>query len=830
MAPLPSSAVLSKARPGTRTGAGRCSERFPVARFLEGVAQGVERAFVPELADQHHPHRQAVDHAAGHRQRRVMRDVEGRGVGQDVEAAFDDLLARGIGARQRRRHLRHRRHQQRIVIGQHRVIGRPQRIGQVMRLAVEALAVFVIGELREDHRELERLGQLVRPLAPAAVDVHEAGDVKILARGAIAVAQHHRLHQPLQPDRGPDVGPVEVHRDRDLLDDHAEILEPLCRGADLVIDRRLGLRMAEALLQQRDLHPLHRLAERLGIGRGLHPDLAAVIAVGAGQHLEHQCAVGDGLGDRAGMVDGDLDRHHAGIGHEAVGGLHADRAAEGRGHADRAALVAADRHVDLALRDQHRRARGGTTGRAARVIGVAHRAKRRGVAAAGHAEAFAMRLADDRRAGIEKPRHQRCIDVRDIALERRGAVHHRHAGQHDVVLQDHGLALQLALGRAGNGRLHIPRIERVLGLRRLHARRARVFHHRQRVDHPVDLVVGGDIAAEQPLDRGHVLGREAEADPFGHIRDLGVVRKSDCHGGTPSVLRGMATRAVACGTAARDRSLPRPSRKEGRQVSGRGLRRSGSPSGGEAHEGADRARVGQLRARDLLLKDAVRDCVDALRQARDELEVLLDEDDGDVDLLRQRRERFRDLVDDRGLDALGRFVEQHQLRPPAQAARQRQKLLLAARERAAAPVEKPLEPGEKLEHLLDGLGDDSRLAGDADLQVLLDAQVREDLPALRHQTDAGAGAGVDRLAEDGVALEADLAAGDLHIAHDRAHQRGLAHAVVAENADHLAAIGVKIDPVQRRDQPVGGRQAGDFKQMRHWPVSPDRFPEPRGRP
>ena len=53
-----------------------------------------------------------------------------------------------------------------------------------------------------------------------------------------------------------------------------------------------------------------------------------------------------------------------------------------------------------------------------------------------------------------------------------------------------------------------------------------------------------------------------------------------------------------------------------------------------------------------------------------------------------------DLVDDRGLDALGRLVEQDQTRVAAQAARDRQELLLAARQRAAGAIEQRLQARE----------------------------------------------------------------------------------------------------------------------------------------
>jgi hypothetical protein len=57
------------------------------------------------------------------------------------------------------------------------------------------------------------------------------------------------------------------------------------------------------------------------------------------------------------VVNGQLDRHDAGVRHKAVGRLHAVNAAERRWDTDRAALITPDRHVDLAGRNQGRAAR-----------------------------------------------------------------------------------------------------------------------------------------------------------------------------------------------------------------------------------------------------------------------------------------------------------------------------------------------------------------------------------------------------------------------------------------------------------------------------------------
>ena len=63
-------------------------------------------------------------------------------------------------------------------------------------------------------------------------------------------------------------------------------------------------------------------------------------------------------------------------------------------------------------------------------------------------------------------------------------------------------------------------------------------------------------------------------------------------------------------------------------------------------------------------------------------------------LVAQPLQGLDDLVDDRGLDALGRLVEQDETRVAAQAARERQQLLLAAGERAAGAVEQRLQARE----------------------------------------------------------------------------------------------------------------------------------------
>src|SRR3546814_9390657 len=83
---------------------------------------------------------------------------------------------------------------------------------------------------------------------------------------------------------------------------------------------------------------------------------------------------------------------------QAMGALHAVYASERARHADRAALVAADGHLDLAGTDQRAAARRRAAGRIAHLPRIMHRTGGVGMAAARQAEIFAMRLAHDRPA------------------------------------------------------------------------------------------------------------------------------------------------------------------------------------------------------------------------------------------------------------------------------------------------------------------------------------------------------------------------------------------------------------------------------------------------
>ena len=303
-------------------------------------------------------------------------------------------------------------------------------------------------------------------------------------------------------------------------------------GPHFLVDHRLGIGLLEAFAHHRNLQAADALAQRGGVGLGAHLELARVVAIGAGDDFQQQRVVGHVGGHRADVVDGDLDRHHAGVGHQAVGRLHAVDAAKRRRHADRPTLVAADGHVGLAALHQHRAARRRATGRIAHAVRVVHRARGAGVAAARHAEVLAGGLAQHRAAGVQDALHQRGVDLGHVALHRRAAVHHRHASQQDVVFQHHRLADQLAGRRAAHRALDVPGVERVLFGRRPHAGGARVGHRGQVVGHPVDQVVGIDRALRQAQEGRHVGIGQRQVQSLGDALELLRGRKVDGHGGS----------------------------------------------------------------------------------------------------------------------------------------------------------------------------------------------------------------------------------------------------------------------------------------------------------
>src|SRR4029077_4049712 len=170
------------------------------------------------------------------------------------------------------------------------------------------------------------------------------------------------------------------------------------------------------------------------------------------------------------------------------------------------------------------------------------------------------------------------------------------------------------------------------------------------------------------------------------------------------------------------------------------------------------------------------------------VEILFDQDDGDVAKAAKIGDRAADIFDDRGLDAFGRLVEQQQVLAHHTRAADRELLLLAAGEIAAAAREHRLQYREEREHVL---GDIAVLALErtkAGLEVFLDGEQWKNLPPLRHQTDAAPRPFIGPEGCDVGALQRDRSAGNRILPDHRAQQTGLADAVAPQYASHLARL------------------------------------------
>ena len=226
-----------------------------------------------------------------------------------------------------------------------------------------------------------------------------------------------------------------------------------------------------------------------------------------------------------------------------MGRLQSDAAAIGSRDPDRAALVAADGHIDLAAGDQRRRARRGTAGRVTGLVRVLDRAGSAGMAAAGQAKILAMGLADDGRAGVEQTGNDGRVHVGRIALERGCAVHHRHLGEADIVLESDRPTRQGSFGRAANFRPHMPGVVWVVVGRGTAEPAPGIFHRRQIVRHRIDDVVGVQRTLHHVEEVLDPVVRHVHAQLLDNFLELGVCRSRCCHVRNPSVEDGTAAAA-----------------------------------------------------------------------------------------------------------------------------------------------------------------------------------------------------------------------------------------------------------------------------------------------
>src|SRR5690606_33573813 len=187
-----------------------------------------------------------------------------------------------------------------------------------------------------------------------------------------------------------------------------------------------------------------------------------------------------------------------------------------------------------------------------------------------------------------------------------------------------------------------------------------------------------------------------------------------------------------------------------------------------------------------------------------EVHVLLDEQDGDAGGL-DLAEDLADLRDDQGRQALGGLVAQQQAGAGPQDARQREHLLLAARQLRPGEFAPLAQPGERL---VDPFQRPRVRSHDGrQNEVLLHRQRGEDASVVRDVAEAATAALVRAQGADVVPEEPHCSGGPLVEAHDAAQERRLARAVAADERDDLALAHVQGHITQGLRFAVPGGQA-----------------------
>ena len=179
------------------------------------------------------------------------------------------------------------------------------------------------------------------------------------------------------------------------------------------------------------------------------------------------------------------------------------------------------------------------------------------------------------------------------------------------------------------------------------------------------------------------------------------------------------------------------------------------------------------------------------------------------------RDLLSQQLDNQRRQALRRFIQQQQLRIPHQRPADRQHLLLAARQEAAALVAAFRQHRKQLVHPVDRPMPRPLGRARRDVQVLPHAELGEDSPVLRHEPDAGARDAVRRPARNVRAAPYHAPRPRRRQPHDRAHGGRLADPVASQQADALALLHFQRDAEQHLAQAVGSANVLNRKQHGH---------------
>ena len=178
--------------------------------------------------------------------------------------------------------------------------------------------------------------------------------------------------------------------------------------------------------------------------------------------------------------------------------------------------------------------------------------------------------------------------------------------------------------------------------------------------------------------------------------------------------------------------------------------------------------------------------------------------------------QVEDLLRDQRREAERGLVEQQQPRPAHQRARDRQHLLLAAGQRAAALAQALLQARQQRRDTRSrSCAKCARSPTTAPICRFSSTVMRGKMRrpsgdcAMRSRAISWVGSWVMSLP-----VEGDRAVARARVAADRHHQRRLAGAVGADQRDDLAVVHVEVDAAQRRDVAVVGLDAAHGQEER----------------
>ena len=198
-----------------------------------------------------------------------------------------------------------------------------------------------------------------------------------------------------------------------------------------------------------------------------------------------------------------------------------------------------------------------------------------------------------------------------------------------------------------------------------------------------------------------------------------------------------------------------------------------------------------------------------------EIHVLLDEQNAQAFLLEDVDDFAELAYDQRGKTFAG-FVHQQISGIAHQGPRHSQHLLFAAAEQIAAVASAFFKNGEQLVHTVEcPLA--TATAAAVDNEVLLHRQRLEDAALLRNQSHAEFHNGLRGQPREFAVVQRDAAGTRRCHAHNRTHQRGLAHAVATEQSDNFARFQRQRDPLQEVALAVVGVNVLDLQH--EFPVS-----------